>query len=50
MAWVYVRSITRSTMYQKTPFCQPELAYGKRYLLHVGSAQLKSIIMNIRKF
>ena len=29
MARVYVRSITRSTMYQKAPFCWPELAYGK---------------------
>ena len=30
MARVYVRSITRSTMYQKAPFCdERELAYGK---------------------
>ena len=24
---VHVRSITHSTMYQKAPFCKPELAY-----------------------
>ena len=29
MARVYVRSITRSIMYQKAPVCLPELAYGK---------------------
>ena len=29
MAWLYARSITRSTTYQKAPFCQPELAHGK---------------------
>ena len=29
MGQVYVRRISRSTMYQKAPFCQPELAYGK---------------------
>ena len=29
MARVYVRSITRSSMNQKAPFCLPEPAYGK---------------------
>ena len=33
MARVYVRSITRSTMYQNAPFCELELAYGKLVLL-----------------
>ena len=28
MPRVYVRRITRSTMYQKAPFCKPELVYG----------------------
>ena len=32
MARVYVRSITRRTKYQKAPFCEPELAYGKLVL------------------
>ena len=32
MARVYVRSITRCTMYQKDPFCKPKLAYGKLFL------------------
>ena len=25
-AWVYVRSISRNSMYQKAPFCSPEMA------------------------
>ena len=49
MARVYIRNITRSTMFQKAPFCLPELAFGKLVLKHVGSALLKSIILNIRK-
>ena len=32
MARVYVRSITRSTLYQEAPFCKPELAYGNLVL------------------
>ena len=39
----------RSTMYQKAPFCQPELAHGKLVLKHVGSALLKSIILIISR-
>ena len=49
MARVYVRRITRSTMYQKAPLCKPELTYGKLVLQHVGSALLKSSILIIRK-
>ena len=29
MAWVYVSSITRSTMYQKAPFYLQEMAHRK---------------------
>ena len=49
MVWEYVSSITRSTLYQKTPFCKPELAYGTLGLQLMGSALLKSIILIIRK-
>ena len=28
-ARVFIRNITRSTMYRKAPFCYPELTYGK---------------------
>ena len=44
MARVYVMSITRSTMYQKAPFCQLELAYGK--FGHVGTALSKEYAVN----
>ena len=36
-------------MYEKAAFCQPELAYGKLVLKHVGLALFKSIILIIRK-
>ena len=43
MAWVYIRSITRSTnLYQKAPF------FSRNWLMeHVGSALFKSIILII---
>ena len=41
MARVYVRSITRSTMYQKAPFCLPELAYGKYRSVACGFSSIK---------
>ena len=49
MARVYVRSIMRSMVYQKAPFCSPEMAQWKLVLKHVASALLKSIILIIRK-
>ena len=50
MAWVYVRSIMGSTMYQKAPFCLPEMAQWKLVLQHVGSALLKKIFRLSEKF
>ena len=49
MAPVYVNRIMRSTMYQKAPFCLPEMVQWKLVVQHVVSALLKSIILIIWK-
>ena len=52
MARVYVRSIMRSTMYQKAPFCSPEMEQQKLFLKHVkidNSHYPKNFISRINK-
>ena len=41
MALMYVRSITRCTIFQKAPFFKPELAYGKFRSVACGFSSIK---------